>query len=484
MWLIATKEFRELLYNPRFLLVFAAAAVLICLSVFNGYVVYKSEIGVAEETEAQFRDELADEQSYRFLTGQAFRIPNKLSIFDLGISGVLNRQAYIFGSSSRQMTDNRYESDPVLATFGELDLAFTVISVLSLFAILFSFNSISGERQAGTLRLLLAGSTRRTSVIIAKFIGGFLPLALVFILPFLVSLAGLLTLTNLRLTTDEWIKLALLALAFLLYLLVFHSLGIAASALSRNSFVSFMLCLLFWVLSVAIIPKGAVNTAAFISPSMNEFEFNRQLLELQRDSYNLFTRALARRFKEQPVKMADMRYKFREYNEAARKEMDEEFDKRQEELQREFVLQRRRLLSTAMSLSRISPASSLTFIAHGITDTGPGMLERFEDELKKYSAALDKYRTEQYEAKKEEEERRREAERYDFVPDANGFIRLDIKEAPRVSLDLSDMPRFECTPLPLTATAQDTLVDLTVLAFYVILFFATAYVAFLRYDVR
>ena len=46
---------------------------------------------------------------------------------------------------------------------------------MSLMAILFSYDAVSGERERGTLRLLLTNSLSRPALIAAKWLGGYSP---------------------------------------------------------------------------------------------------------------------------------------------------------------------------------------------------------------------------------------------------------------------------------------------------------------------
>ena len=54
----------------------------------------------------------------------------------------------------------------------EVDWAFIIGYVLSLIALLFTFDAVSGEREHGTLRLMLANPIPRHTVLIGKFLGG------------------------------------------------------------------------------------------------------------------------------------------------------------------------------------------------------------------------------------------------------------------------------------------------------------------------
>ena len=201
--------------------------------------------------------------------------------------------------------------------------------------------------------------------------GGFIPLALLFLMPLMLGLAGLMLLGDISFTTAEWIGLGLMSLAMLLYLLVFHSLAVAMSALTRSSFTSFMVCLLIWVASVAVIPRGAVQLGAQISPSMNRFEYTREVWAIQRGFSRERIRAMADFFQQKNPQMSEFRTVFEEFQDTVGKGIN---DRRQAALDRlfeRFVLERNNLTHTAANLSRLSPSACLSFAMHGLASTGP-----------------------------------------------------------------------------------------------------------------
>ena len=67
---------------------------------------------------------------------------------------------------------------PIL--LGYLDFLFLVGTVFSLLALLFTFDAVAGEREAGTLRITLANSLPRDLFLWSKLIGGYI----VFVVPF------------------------------------------------------------------------------------------------------------------------------------------------------------------------------------------------------------------------------------------------------------------------------------------------------------
>ena len=209
-----------------------------------------------------------------------------------------NKAAKVGDEPDIVLRDSRFGLNPVFATFGELDLAFIVKMILSLFALIFSYNAISGERELGTLKQVFSNSVGRASFIVGKTIGGLVTLLVPFIVPLLLSLLMLMVFFNVNFTGEEWARIGLMTLVSFLYLAVFFMAGMMMSALTRNSFVSFLLCLFIWVLSVAIIPKAAVEAAGQISPAPSIDAIEAQRAALRRDFYSSLKEITTRKVNE------------------------------------------------------------------------------------------------------------------------------------------------------------------------------------------
>ena len=486
---VIVKEFLELMYNPKFLLTFAVSTALILLCLFNGYSVYDREKSLADQGNAIAVEDAKDNESYDDLGQRGLRIsrePDKLSIFDQGLNGVIGSKSQVSTGGRPRIYQSRYSVDPVLAVFGELDLTFTVSLILSLFAILFSYNSISGEREAGTLRLIAANPASRVSVILGKLIGGFLPLALLFVLPFLLGVAGLLFLTGISFTGAEWARIGMIVLAAVLYLLVFYTIGLATSSLTRNSFVSFLLCLFVWVLSVAIIPRIAVRAADFSVSTTSVDELESNLVAHRKDLQKQFGKKLVQYFDEHPTRALELGTKMGEAMRWVVKEIEKQNMEFEDKEFSEFGRQRKSLLHRAMLFSRASPTSCYSFAVHALADSGPTMSERFEEDLLAFRRQFAEY----LRAKEEPPTGglQQMLERIgikSFGSTPEGFIKLEaLDETPQRELALDGMPRFDRTLQSLPHSIGDVVIDLGLLALYAIAFFALAFVAFLRYDVR
>ena len=80
-----------------------------------------------------------------------------------------------------------FDDNPLPILFPPLDFLFIVTIIMSLLAILFSYDAIAGERQNGTLRLVIANSVSRAKILLGKCIGGMASLLIPFILSLLVG---------------------------------------------------------------------------------------------------------------------------------------------------------------------------------------------------------------------------------------------------------------------------------------------------------
>lgn len=158
-------------------------------------------------------------------------------------------------------TPNIYNIRPDFTT---MDWAFIVSYVLSFVAILFTFDSVSGELERGTLRLTLANPIPRHTVLVGKFLGAFISINIPFVIAFLMNLLLISTSDAVQLNVEWWGRLGILSVITILYTCFFIGLGILVSAAARESGVSLVVLLLIWASFVVFMP----NTLASISSRM------------------------------------------------------------------------------------------------------------------------------------------------------------------------------------------------------------------------
>ena len=261
-----------------------------------------------------------------------------------------------------------------------VDLEFIAVAVLSLLAIVFSYDAVCGEREQGTLRLALSYSVSRGHFLIGKWIGGFLALAA----PYLTALVcGSLVLSlgfDFGLDATAWAGLALLTMASLLYLLAIFGLGVCVSTFVRPSTTSIVLLLLIWSMAVIVVPSLAPYAAAHLSPVPSPGQIEKQKQANRRD---IETRTLRARDRKPPSEF-DAWLLWAAWSNGVRRDQFLEQMDMAENINERFRRDMTRQIDIAMHLSRISPAASFRLIAAGLSATGPRETDRFWQALVDY----------------------------------------------------------------------------------------------------
>ena len=391
---------------------------------------------------------------------------SSMSIFASGLDDSVGRTATVHEWDFPHMEDSVYSTAPIFAVFGDLDLTFIIKIVVSLFAILFTYNLISGEKESGTLKLCLSNSVPRNTFILGKSIGSFVSLLIPLLIPLIIGLIAVLTIGNISFTGDQWGRIALIALGYVLYLLAFFCLGVFVSALTRHSAVSFLILLFLWVLFVLVIPKASMMAAGQIHPIQGITDVQDAQLSIQREYMGSLRDRVMEGFRQLAAQGAD-RSNWRTFafqlRAQARDELEPEFKNKNEKLINGFKKQQINLTNLATTISRISPASAVTYIGMNLAGTGFQDQENFINQITKY--------------------------RTDFA----GFIRTETDKQgsfmfhgaeAQGQLDVNDLPPFEYQPLSFGESVLIVLPDMMMMAIVSIIFYALAFVLFIRYDVR
>ncbi len=151
-----------------------------------------------------------------------------------------------------------------------IDWVFIIGGLLSLMALLFTFDAFIGEKERGTLKLVMAQSLPRHILLLGKFLGAMLVLALVLSLAIVVNLLIVLALSQVNLGLVEAGRLLGMVGLSLLYLACFVGLGLWVSIRSSTTSSSLVGVLLLWTCGVLLWPATGGALAARVLVS--EFE--------------------------------------------------------------------------------------------------------------------------------------------------------------------------------------------------------------------
>lgn len=166
--------------------------------------------------------------------------------------------------------------NPRLPGSEPIDWTFVIRAVLSLAAFLLGYDAICGERQAGTLKLVLSYPIPRWKVLTGKLLAIWSCLAV----PFLAGAA--LSLTAARLggipfQSQDWIKAGLVALVGLGAAALFALVALLVSALARDAPASLSLLAWLWVTAVIVVPAVSSLLAHGLRPLPAESEIGREM---------------------------------------------------------------------------------------------------------------------------------------------------------------------------------------------------------------
>ena len=301
-----------------------------------------------------------------------FLEPTPLSVFAKGLEESLPSYLGMTRNGVKQGSMSLGEA-PLSSALGNLDFLFVVSTVFSLLALLFTFDAVAGEREAGTLRITLSNALPRDSFLWSKLIGGYI----VFVVPFLVAfLLGLLLLVAQGFPlgeSDIFGRVLSLTLVSLLYIGVFFAIGTVISTYLDNSKTALIVAFTVWVLAVLIAPRVGFLTAKLIAPTRaiqsvymektairnnlsaeKEQEISGKIIEALGTSIN---------FNKDAKKIADLRAPIdAEY----RQKFQEQVDK----VEREYQREKKRQESVGENFSRITPTSSLIYLTMNLAQTG------------------------------------------------------------------------------------------------------------------
>jgi ABC-type transport system involved in multi-copper enzyme maturation permease subunit len=378
------------------------------------------------------------------------------------------------------------------------DLTFLLQIILSLLALLFAYDAISGEREEGTLRLNLSNPIPKARLLIGKYLGAALTLFLIVASSFIIAvlIAGI---SGVRFGGEEISRIGLMMFASLLYLSAFYLIGLLVSIVSERSATSLIICLFIWVFLVGIYPKAsAVLVDRFIKGEPPEAAFSR-MKEIWREYESRRREYIGKIRKENPgisaggyismggrnasdpsrlkvyredVKVflsltpewckpsvdAAVEYyrKIYSYERYAISYAERAYQVRSEAIKGTFL----RRFRIYHKLQTLSPAGSYANLTSALAQTDIGSMLHFAEEAREFRRQFIQY-----------------------LYDKDAFNREEWFYCERRKPDLRGFPVFKYREEPLRAVLGRSFWDITALLLFNLLFFMLALVSFLKKEV-
>ena len=416
---VVKKEILENIHSFKFVVITLLSVILVLTSIFVMYRDYQLRVENYEVLRPDSSQPVAIIQ------------PTPLSIFAKGLDENMGRSYEVRFGGQINVGSKQQSVNKIFRLFTTPDLLYVIKVVMALCAMLFAFSAVSGEKEAGTLRLVLSNRVGRTVLLTGKWIGGFMSLVVPFLLAVLLGVILVTLSPQVQMNNQEWLRLGLFLLGTMFYLAVFFSLGLFISCISQRSASSIVISLFLWAVLVFVIPNlGNILARQLVEiPSVQRLEVQREhiwikevfeMLNKQQRNMDDFQKALNAINSENDRLISDYRGRFN------------------------------RLVTATKKITRFSPTAAFTFLSTDLA--GTGLLE--ERRLKQ---AVLQYKN--------------------LVVDRP----FDIQTASYKG----DLPVFSYQRSPVREVLNaEGFTNLLVLILFNIVAFSAAYVALLRYDVR
>lgn len=396
-----------------------------------------------------------------------WRRPKPLSLCVEGFENTLPDR-FSFDPFTWDLPEVRSRSNFLLPHFSDIDWVFTISLIISFVALLLTYDSICGEKRSGTLRLMLAGSMPRHKILLGKYIGAMLTIGIPLLSGLMISLIVVVFYRAIYIDTGQWFKILTIVLLSFLYLSIFILSGIFISSLSHKPASSMVVLLLVWVGLVILIPSfGRIIAGTFHKiPARVDMESR-----------------LAEAIEQIRQNSRDGKYgpgagSWNSYNDnppAAAKYYDAQVNARNaimDEYLRQMVAQ----ANTGRYYTCISPAIIYQRASEAIAGVGVPRVANLCQQIKRYQESLKEYI------------RSKDAEDSDSLhllfQFPSEWVAKNWHAISHERVDFDNVPKFQERDLALGESLKLAIWDIGLLALFNLVFFAAAFVSFLRYDVR
>ena len=345
----------------------------------------------------------------------------------------------------------------IMPDFTDIDWGNIISIVLSLVAILFTFDAISSEKEHGTLRLTLSNSIPRGTVLVSKFFAALITISVPFLIAALLNLFLLYTSGSISLGPSEWGRLGVIVFIAFLYLSIFLALGLLISSRVNHSSTSLTILLLLWTVWIILIPSTLGSLAGGLQPTLTREEFDAQRMDpferlLDKDGVGLNIPTLSREIPATKETLLWAEYLAEEATVSER-------------LNEEHVNAQIAQIQLARSVTRVSPASSVRYAIESLAGTGFTRHVQFLEQVRRYTGEFRAFLVETDSADPES-------------PHAVG----PEEGTSQKPVHFESIPKFE-DHISFSGAYNAATMDILLLLLFFAVLFASAFLSFLRVDV-
>lgn len=471
--LLIQKEIRGLLFSWRFIVSLVLILLLFAVSGFIFADTYEHQVTTyaknSRENLSNFREKATKIYLLPDYYHTFWRHPIPLSLCVGGSERYLPNRVHT-GSFMTKLPEVEGQRNFFLRCFSDTDWVFIVSYMMSFLALVLTYDSVCGEKQDGTLRLMLAGALPRSQVLLAKYGAVLVLLLSALLMGMLVCLLIAVPLNGVSFSMSQWGKILGILLVSLGYISLFIWLGLLVSSCTAQSVNSMVSLLVLWVCIILLIPSVGSSVAGTLVNASSGSEYVRQvrqcLPEVQRDyaagKYGFNKDGSL----PDPRDITDNPETDANFWKAYLSALDRIHEKQHNDLLQQAF--------RARAYASFSPWVTYQRICETLAGTGIGRCQHFVEQIRQYRTELLDY-----------------VRRVDAL-DPNS---LHLLHGPDYLIDqftvlskrpvnFAAVPKFQERPMAMAHSLKLALWDLGNLILFNMVLFAGAFVSFLRYDVR
>lgn len=350
----------------------------------------------------------------------------------------------------------KIEKAPLLSTLITIDWVFVIGVLLSLAALLFTYDAIVGEKESGVLKLVMANSLPRHTLLWGKFWGAMMVLIGVLLLSIAMNLLIVLVLADLSLNVSHAVRLAAMVLISVVYLAGCTSLGLLISAHSSTRRGSLTTVLFVWVSMVLLWPQMGKAVAELFHEEVQELEYNKYVYERGDGSFTWHPM----RGHAFDMAMDDNRLDptfIKKFSSALQEERAYH-----QELENALLRRRVQQVRLAQNIVRASPMGAYQYAMEAMAGTGLPRYRHFVDQARNYAQHF--------------EETLLDIDRTDWRSLHVPFVKNGLSAQ---KVELEQIPVF-AEDLSAASLTHSAAVDLVLLGFFAVFAYLAAYLVWLR----
>ncbi|MFC1490607.1 ABC transporter permease, partial [Candidatus Latescibacterota bacterium] len=416
---IMVKEMINSVYDFRFFIALTLCLIFIPLGFYIAFSEYEQRFSEYNNSVSMY-NERVEGKAYDDIPVEGFRPPSPLSVLSIGLENYIPNKVITSRDGLPKYIDERGINNPVSLLFGEIDFLVNISVIMSLLALIFSYNIITGEKERGTLSQIVSNPISRTKLLLAKTAGSFIMLLMPLIISIIVGILIVMRMGDFHLLQGENLpKFMAVLFVSILYIFCIFNLGILVSARTRRPVTSIIVLLLIWLIYVIAIPKLSPLVAQMISPvkSQEVVNIKKQLLmsnlrnEFSLKKKNLYNNILTengvdtKKFLYIGGETTDVEEKALRLFAEQRDQLESEYNtliaNENAKIDTDYRNQRQKQITIAMNLSRLSPVSCYKYIVSELSGTGIHEIDNFVAQSHRFQAEVkkeiyDKYKIESY----------------------------------------------------------------------------------------